>query len=171
MSEESVGASGRTPWHLWVVGVAGALWSSVGAFDYFMTQTENEAYMANFSPEQLEFFYNFPSWVVAFWGRGRVGGCPGLDRAALSEEAGGHAPHGVLLGHGGDGVPQLRPGERRRGHGWGWMGVHHPHFLRGSGPVALCASDGGEGRPGVAGARGAYRASHRAYRTTTTSTS
>lgn len=32
-----------------------------------MTQTKNEAYMSSFTPEQLEFFYGFPTWVVAAW--------------------------------------------------------------------------------------------------------
>jgi hypothetical protein len=39
----------------------------MGAYDYLMTQTQNEAYMSRFSPEQLEYFYGFPAWVVAFW--------------------------------------------------------------------------------------------------------
>jgi hypothetical protein len=56
-----------TPKHLWVVGVVGLLWSSFGALDYFMTQTRNESYMANFTPEQLEYFYGFPVWMVAAW--------------------------------------------------------------------------------------------------------
>jgi hypothetical protein len=57
----------RPPWHLWVVGILALLWNAMGAYDYLMTQTENEAYMSRFTPEQLEFFYGFPSWVVASW--------------------------------------------------------------------------------------------------------
>jgi hypothetical protein len=56
-----------TPWHLWVVGVLALLWNGVGAFDYVMTQTRNDAYMSSFTPEQLAYFYTFPSWTVAFW--------------------------------------------------------------------------------------------------------
>ena len=37
----------------------------MGAFDYVMTETRNEAYMAEFTPEQLEFFYGFPAWMIA----------------------------------------------------------------------------------------------------------
>ena len=36
--------------------------------DFVMTQTKNEAYMGQFTPEQLEYFYGFPLWVVFFWG-------------------------------------------------------------------------------------------------------
>ena len=57
----------KTPRHLWVVGIVGFLWSAMGAMDYVMTQTRNEDYVAKFTPEQLEYFYGFPTWVVATW--------------------------------------------------------------------------------------------------------
>ncbi len=57
----------RAPWHLWAVGIVSLLWNSVGAFDYVMTQTRNEAYMGSFSEEQLAYFYGFPVWAVAAW--------------------------------------------------------------------------------------------------------
>jgi hypothetical protein len=60
-------ASPRTPWHLWVVGILAVLWNLMGVYDYLMTQTQNEAYMASFTPEQIEYFYGFPAWVVAAW--------------------------------------------------------------------------------------------------------
>jgi len=58
---------GRTPWHIWVVGIVLLLWNGMGAFDYIMTQTANEAYMAQFSEEQLAYFYGFPVWTVVLW--------------------------------------------------------------------------------------------------------
>lgn len=76
MSEEAA-TTRRTPWHLWLVGVLGLLWNSVGAYDYLMTQTRNESYMSQFTPEQLEYFYGFPSWVVAFWAVAVWGGVLG----------------------------------------------------------------------------------------------
>lgn len=60
-------ATGGRPWHLWVVGIVSLLWNAMGGFDYIMTQTRNEAYMAKFTPEQLEFFYGFPAWVEGAW--------------------------------------------------------------------------------------------------------
>ena len=56
-----------TPKHLWIVGVLTLLWNLGGAYDYLMTQTKNEAYMAKFTPEQLEYFYGFPMWFEFFW--------------------------------------------------------------------------------------------------------
>lgn len=60
-------SSVKAPWHLWVVGIVAFLWNSIGALDYTATQLRVEAYMSQFSPEQLEYFYGFPSWAVACW--------------------------------------------------------------------------------------------------------
>jgi hypothetical protein len=49
----------------------------MGAVDYLMTQTRNEAYMGQFSPEQLAYFYAFPAWSVAFWALAVWGGLLG----------------------------------------------------------------------------------------------
>lgn len=76
MSEDAA-TNRRTPWHFWLVGVLGLLWNSVGAYDYVMTQTRNESYMGQFTPEQLEFFYGFPTWVVASWAVAVWGGMLG----------------------------------------------------------------------------------------------
>ncbi len=57
----------KAPWHLWVVGIVGLLWNAMGAMDYIMTKTRNEQYMSAFTPEQLDFFYGLPVWVVAAW--------------------------------------------------------------------------------------------------------
>lgn len=66
-----------TPRHLWIVGVVGLLWNLGGVYDYLMTQTENEAYMAKFTPEQLDYFYGFPVWVTAAWAIAVWGGVLG----------------------------------------------------------------------------------------------
>ena len=67
----------QTPKHLWVIGIVTLLWNAMGAFDYLMTQTLNESYMSQFTPEQLEFFTGFPSWVVALWAIAVWGGVLG----------------------------------------------------------------------------------------------
>ncbi len=65
------------PWHLWVVGILSLLWNSYGAFDYVMSQTRNEAYMAaitepfGFSTSQaIDYFDSFPLWADAAWALG-----------------------------------------------------------------------------------------------------
>lgn len=77
MMEDNQVTTKSTPWHLWAVGVFALLWSAMGAMDYVMTQTRNEAYMSNFTPEQLTFFYGFPAWVIATWAIAVWGGVVG----------------------------------------------------------------------------------------------
>ncbi len=77
MSEAPEEKAHATPRHLWVVGVIAVLWNAFGAMDYVMTQTQNEGYMSSFTPEQLEFFYGFPTWVVAAWAIAVWGGVVG----------------------------------------------------------------------------------------------
>jgi hypothetical protein len=77
MSESTNAEIKNTPWHLWVVGIVGLAWSAMGAFDYVMSQTKNEAYMGQFTPEQLDFFYGLPSWAIATWALAVWGGVVG----------------------------------------------------------------------------------------------
>lgn len=77
MSDEQAATTLRTPWHFWLVGILALLWNAMGAYDYLMTETRNEGYMSRFTPEQLEYFYNFPAWVVAFWAIAVWGGVLG----------------------------------------------------------------------------------------------
>ena len=77
MSETPDAGTHTTPRHVWVVGGIALLWNAFGAMDYVMTQTKNEAYMSSFTPEQLEFFYGFPAWVVAAWAIAVWGGVVG----------------------------------------------------------------------------------------------
>jgi hypothetical protein len=93
MSEDQATSIGRTPWHLWVIGVLAVLWNSMGAFDYLMTETRNEGYMGSFTPEQLDFFYGFPVWVVAFWAIAVWGGVLGAVLLLLRKKLAA----GVLL--------------------------------------------------------------------------
>jgi hypothetical protein len=67
----------KAPWHLWAVGIVGLLWSAMGAMDFVMTQIKHEEYMSAFTPEQLEFFYGFPIWVVVCWAIAVWGGVIG----------------------------------------------------------------------------------------------
>lgn len=46
MQNEHQEKTGNVPWDLCVVGVIGLLWNAMGALDYVMTETRNEAWMA-----------------------------------------------------------------------------------------------------------------------------
>ncbi len=67
----------RAPWHLWLVGSLGLLWNSVGAFDFFMTQTRNGSQAGRLTPEQLELLYGLPLWLEVFWALAVWGGVLG----------------------------------------------------------------------------------------------
>ena len=57
----------KTPKLFWIIAILSLLWNLVGAFDYTMTQTRNQAYLDNFSQEQLDYYLGFPTWVIFFW--------------------------------------------------------------------------------------------------------
>ena len=65
-------AAGKTPWHLWAVGVAGLLWNSFGAYDYFMTKTQGDAYLqaAKMTEAQIAYMHQSPAWMTAVWAIG-----------------------------------------------------------------------------------------------------
>jgi hypothetical protein len=67
----------KTPWHLWVVGIVSILWNSAGVVDFTLTELKNEAYLKQFTPEQLACVAGFPLWAVAAWGAGVYGGLGG----------------------------------------------------------------------------------------------
>jgi len=67
----------RRPWHLWLVGALSLAWNAMGAFDYLMTKTRNEAYLAACSPEQLAYVDSMPAWAVSAWALGVWGGVGG----------------------------------------------------------------------------------------------
>lgn len=76
----SIGTSisvGRTPWHVWAVGLLSLAWNAIGGIDYTMTQTHNAAYLAAASPAQLAWFAGFPAWEVAAWALGVWGAIAG----------------------------------------------------------------------------------------------
>ncbi len=67
----------RTPVHLWIVAVLATIWNGFGCFDYLMTQTRNEQYLAHFTDPQRAYFDSFPIWMEAAWACGVWGGLLG----------------------------------------------------------------------------------------------
>lgn len=64
--------TGKTPWHLWAVGVGGLLWNGYGAFDYFMTKTKGDDYMRSvgMTDAQIAHLNAMPMWMNAVWAIG-----------------------------------------------------------------------------------------------------
>jgi hypothetical protein len=67
----------KSPWHLWLIGTASALWNFGGAVDYLMSQLGVESYLGAMTPEQRAWFAGFPTWAVAFWALGVWGAIAG----------------------------------------------------------------------------------------------
>lgn len=77
MTSPTASSQVKVPLHLWIVGGVSLLWNSFGAVDYLMTQLQVEAYMSQFSQEQLAYFYGFPAWANAAWALGVWGSVAG----------------------------------------------------------------------------------------------
>jgi hypothetical protein len=45
---------------LWLIGIIGGLWSSIGVLSFILTQLNVEAVMSRFPPLQREYFESFP---------------------------------------------------------------------------------------------------------------
>jgi hypothetical protein len=67
MNDPARAANARAPWHLWLVGILSLVWNGAGAADYLLTVSQNVAYLAMFTAEQLEYFATFPAWAIAAW--------------------------------------------------------------------------------------------------------
>ena len=66
---------GRTPVHLWIVGVLATLWSCFGAYDYTMTRMRNIEYIKNAMPgvdpnAALAWVDSMPMYAQIGWGLG-----------------------------------------------------------------------------------------------------
>ena len=70
-------AQGRTPAHLWIVGILALLWSAMGCFDYLMTVTANQTYLAKMPADDIAYMNSLPTWTTAMWAIGVWGGLLG----------------------------------------------------------------------------------------------
>lgn len=65
------------PAHLWIVAILATLWNAFGCYDYLMTVTRNQDYLANFPAGVLAYYDSLPTWLTAFWAVGVWGGLLG----------------------------------------------------------------------------------------------
>ena len=91
MSEAQGTKTPGRPWHLWVIGIIGGLWSAIGVISFVLTQLNVEAVMSRFPPQQREYFGSFPLWAVAFWAIGVFGGVIGCLLLLLKNRLAFHA--------------------------------------------------------------------------------
>jgi hypothetical protein len=64
-------AEGRTPTHLWIVGILALLWNAFGCYDYLMTKTRNMDYLASIHIDldrMLAWINSMPIYAQFGWG-------------------------------------------------------------------------------------------------------
>jgi len=102
-------AQGRTPVHLWIVGILALIWNGIGCYDYLMTRMRNTDYFASMMPGTdpnavLAYIDSFPVWAQAGWAFGVWGGLLGavllLIRSRYSVWAFALSLVGAVLGLG-----------------------------------------------------------------------
>jgi hypothetical protein len=86
------------PWHLWLIGIVGGLWSSIGVLSFMLTQMNVEAVMSRFPPQQRAYFESFPLWIVAFWAIGVFGGVIGCLLLLLKNRLAFHVLLAAVIG-------------------------------------------------------------------------
>lgn len=86
------------PWHLWLIGIIGGLWSSIGLISFILTQMNVEAVMSGFPPEQRQYFESFPAWAVACWAIGAFGGVIGCVLLLLRNRLAFHVLLASVIG-------------------------------------------------------------------------
>jgi hypothetical protein len=71
--------AGRTPWHLWLVGLVAVLWNAFGCYDYTMTTLQGDAWLRQMkmTEAQITYFNAMPAWMTAVWAIGVWGGLLG----------------------------------------------------------------------------------------------
>ena len=86
------------PWHVWLIGIIGGLWNSIGVLSFVLTQMNVEAVMSRFPPQQREYFQSFPLWAVAFWAIGVFGGVIGCLLLILKNRLAFHVLLASVIG-------------------------------------------------------------------------
>jgi hypothetical protein len=77
MADANATTNPGRPWHLWLIGIVGTLWSLMGTVSFALTQLNVEAVMSRFPEQQREYFASYPLWADAFWAIGVAGGVIG----------------------------------------------------------------------------------------------
>ena len=95
-------AEGRTPVHLWIVGILATLWNAFGCYDYVMTKTRNMDYLSQMpgvsAEEMLAYVDSFPIYAQIGWALGVWGGLLGSVLLLMRSRWAVHAFALSLLG-------------------------------------------------------------------------
>jgi hypothetical protein len=98
MSEAQGTKTPARPWHVWLIGIVGGLWSSMGVMSFMLTQMNVEAVMSRFPLQQREYFESFPLWADVFWAIGVLAGVIGCLLLLLKSRLAFHVLVGSVIG-------------------------------------------------------------------------
>lgn len=65
--------AGKTPWHLWVVGVLSLLINAFPVADFTLTNMQNEFWLSPLTAAQRDFILGAPLWADVCWALGGFG--------------------------------------------------------------------------------------------------
>lgn len=60
--------TGKTPWHLWIVGLVMTVWNGMATVDFTATTLQFETYLASVAQPVKDYVFSLPSWTFAVWG-------------------------------------------------------------------------------------------------------
>jgi hypothetical protein len=58
----------KVPKYFIPLAIFATIWNAMGCLSFSMTMLRYEDYLAEFTPEELEYFISFPMWMNAAWG-------------------------------------------------------------------------------------------------------
>jgi hypothetical protein len=87
MTDNTTPGSVQAGWHIWLVGILGVLWNGFGCFDYIMTVSHNEAYLADYPKEMLDYWFSMPWWMFGIWAVGVFGAFCGSVALLLKRQS------------------------------------------------------------------------------------
>lgn len=96
-------APAKAPAHLWIIGLVSLLWTGFGAFDYVMTQMNNDWYLTQMQLSDADRAYltGQAAWAIGAWAVGVWGALLGslllLMRSRYAVWAFGASLVGLLL--------------------------------------------------------------------------
>lgn len=92
----------------WIVGGLAVLWNGFGLYDMLMTVTADEAYLAEFTEEQVAYWVELPAWRFVLWAGGAglalLGSLLFLLRRAAAVPLLAVAPIAMVIGLIADGI-------------------------------------------------------------------
>lgn len=67
----------RTPWHLWLVGVAALIWNAIGCWQMWLKISGDAGYWGGLTPEESAYLASVPLWTDVAAGVAVIGGLLG----------------------------------------------------------------------------------------------